>query len=112
MAQHTLKIKPLSINQAYRGRRFATPELKRYKQDLARILPKIEVPKGKLAVEYEFGLSSKAADGDNLIKAFQDVIAECYGFNDKWVYSWVVSKKDVKKGQEYVSFSIKLIDAS
>jgi len=104
---YRIKIKPLSINQAYRGRRFSTPELKVYKQSLNLLLPKLKVSTGKLSVEYEFGLSSKGADGDNLIKAFQDCIAEKYGFNDNRIYEWKVSKKDVKKGDEYVAFSIK-----
>ncbi len=67
------------------------------------------VPEGKLAVRYIFGVSSKASDGDNLIKAFQDVIAEAYGFNDKWIYEWHVTKVDVPKGSEYVEFEISAV---
>lgn len=101
-----LNIKPLSINEAYRGRRFATPELAQYKKDLARILPKIKVLEGKLSVTYVFGLSSKQADVDNCIKAFQDILSEQYGFNDKRIYELHVKKVDVKKGKEYVGFEI------
>jgi hypothetical protein len=35
---------------------------------------------------YESGVSSKASDGDNLIKSFQDTICEKYGFNDRDIY--------------------------
>lgn len=102
-----LPIKALSVNGAYRGRRFSTPELKQFKLDLFRILPKLSVPEtGNLAVRYVFGVSSKASDGDNLIKAFQDVIAEAYGFNDKRIYKWDVEKQDVPKGNEFVEFDI------
>lgn len=104
---YRLDIKPLSINKAYRGRRFATQDLKDFKKDLSWMLPKISVPKGKLAVEYIFGLSSKGSDGDNLIKAFQDCIAEAYGFNDNQIYKWTVEKVDTKKKQEYIEFNIK-----
>lgn len=106
-----LDIKPLSVNNTYRGRRFSTPELKQYKEDLAKILPRLEIPEGKLKVEYTFGVSSKAADGDNLIKAFQDCLGECYGFNDKRIYEWHVRKVDVPKGREYIDFHISPVDS-
>jgi len=102
-----IKIKPLSVNQAYRGRRFATSELKTYKEKLSYLLPKMKVGEGKLSVKYIFGLSSKGADGDNLIKAFQDCLSEKYGFNDNKIYSWYIEKVDVKKGDEFVEFEIK-----
>ena len=101
-----LKVKPLSVNDAYRGRRFATKELIAFKRELGYILPKLEIPPGKLDVKYIFGVSSKVADGDNFIKAFQDCVAEQYGFNDRVIYHWDVTKVDVPKGEEYVEFSI------
>jgi len=106
MAKHTLKVKPLSHNHAYRGRRFTTPELKGFKELVKYLCPQITVPNGKLQVEYTFGVSSKNSDGDNLIKCFQDAIAENYGFNDKMIYKWVVEKVECKKGEEFVEFSI------
>jgi len=69
-------------------------------------LPKLKVPEGKLKVYYEFGLSSKNADGDNCIKQFQDIISKKYGFNDKQIYDWRVKKVDTKKGGEYIKFEI------
>jgi len=99
-------IKPLSVNRSYQGRRFATPELKAYKQALGYLLAPLSIPKGKLAVRYEFGVSSKASDGDNLIKSFQDTLCEKYGFNDRQIYRWEVEKKIVPRGEEYVAFEI------
>lgn len=101
-----LPIKPLSLNHAYRGRRFATNELKKYKLDISRILPKIDIPKGKLAMHYIFGVSSKNSDADNLVKAFQDSLAECCGFNDKLIYKITIEKVDTKKGDEFIAFSL------
>ena len=101
-----IDLKPISINSAYRGRRFATKDLIQYKKVLSRILPRMIVPEGKLAVWYTFGVSA-ATDGDNLIKAFQDIIAEKYGFNDKRIYEWHVKKIDRKKGYEFIEFAIK-----
>ena len=103
-----LDMKPLSLNSAYRGRRFETPELKAYKQEIALRLPKaLPLPKGKkMRAWYRFGVSSKNCDGDNLIKCFQDALADCYGFNDKMIYAWDVEKVDVPKGQEYIAFEL------
>jgi len=101
-----IDIKPLSVNDAYRGRRFATAELKQYKKDLGVLLPRIIVPDGKLSVCYHFGVSSKNSDGDNCVKALQDCIAEQYGFNDKRIYEWYIKKIDVEKGKEFVEFEL------
>ena len=104
-----LDIKPLSLNCAYRGRRFTTPELKSFKQAIYFLAPKITIPKGKLKVKFIFGVSSKNADGDNLIKCVQDSLAEKYNFNDKQIYRWEVEKIDVKKGSEYIEFEIEAL---
>jgi len=50
------------------------------------------VSRGKLAVTCVFGVSSKASEGDNLIKSFQDALAEHYRFNERDIYQWHVSK--------------------
>lgn len=102
--KYRIAIKGLSLNSAYRGRRFATPALKTFKEALGYLLPNIRVPKGKLEVWYVFGVSSKNADGDNLQKCFQDAIAEQYDFNDKVIYRWHGEKVDVAKGSEFVQF--------
>ncbi len=101
-----INIKPLSVNEAFQGRRFKTNKYKQYEHDLLYLLPKIKVPEGKLKVYYEFGLSNKNADGDNCIKQFQDIISKKYNFNDKQIYKWEVIKVDVKKGEEYIKFKI------
>ncbi len=101
-----LNVKPVSVNEAYTGRRFSTPKLKRYKDDLFKILPKMKVEKGKLSVKYTFGLSSKGSDVDNCIKALQDILAEAYGFNDNQIYKMEVEKVDVLKGGEFIEFDI------
>jgi hypothetical protein len=57
-------------------------------------------------VRYTFGVSSKAADGDKLIKNFQDALSEKYGFNDRDIDHWEVEKKIVPKGEEFAAFEI------
>jgi Holliday junction resolvase RusA-like endonuclease len=107
---HRITIRPLSLNSAYRGRRFATEELSSYKQAiglLAPKLPQIQASTARLEVEYEFGVSSKRCDADNLVKCVNDALAEKYGYNDNQIYKFIVSKVDVPKGKEYIAFNIK-----
>jgi Holliday junction resolvase RusA-like endonuclease len=103
---HRINIKPLSVNEAYKGRRFASNSLKAYKKALSLLLPKIIVPSSNLRVFYRFGVSSHASDADNCVKALQDCLAEQYGFNDKKIYFLEIEKVDVKKGAEFVEFEI------
>ena len=101
-----VKIKALSVNDAWRGRRFKTPEYTAYERDLGLLLPKIDIPKGKLQVKYIFGLSSRGSDYDNCIKQFQDTLSKKYDFNDNRIYRVIIEKVDVKKGEEYIDFEI------
>ena len=69
-------------------------------------MPKLTIPTGGLQVHYIFGVSSKASDGDNLIKSFQDTLCEKYGVNDREIYRWTVEKQIVPKGEEFAAFEI------
>lgn len=102
-----IKIKPLSVNQCWQGRRFKTKLYKSFEIELLSKLKPLEVPAGKLQIFIKFGLSSKNADWDNPIKPFQDILQKKYGFNDRNVYKAVVEKVDVKKGFEFIEFEIK-----
>ena len=104
---NTVNIKPLSVNEAWQGRRFKTPKYKQYERDLLLILPKaVEIPEGLLVAHYEFGVSNSASDWDNGVKPFQDVLQKRYGFDDRRIYRAIVDKVKVKKGQEYVKFRL------
>lgn len=108
---HHLDIKPLSLNKAYRGRRFITPETQQFKEEMSWLLPAtLDVDfVSPMIIFLEFGVSSHNADGDNCIKMAQDSIAGKYGFNDKLIFKWVVEKVKVPKGQEYIKFDLKNI---
>ena len=102
-----IKIKPLSTNAAWQGRRFKTREYIAYEKELFTLLPKqIKIPDGKLEINYVFGLSNKNTDYDNYIKQFQDVLTKKYQFNDNKIYKALINKVDVKKGREFISFRI------
>ncbi len=102
-----VQIKPLTVNRAWNGRKYKTDEYKSYERELDFLLPKIDVPEGKLQAHYIFGLSNKNNDYDNCIKQFQDIISKKYDFNDNRIYKAVIEKFDVKKGEEYIEFEIK-----
>lgn len=101
-----VKIKPLTVNWAWNGRRFKSNKYKAYETELFYLLPPFKVPEGKLQVHYIFGLSSKNADYDNCIKQFQDIASKKYGFNDNKIYKAIIEKVDTKKGEEFIKFKI------
>ncbi len=104
MTEYTVQIKPLSVNQAWQGRRYKTSEYKGFESSLMWLLPKdVNIPEGKLFLSLEFGVSP-LFDWDNGIKPFQDILQKKYGFNDNRVYKASVEKVVVKKGNEYIKF--------
>jgi len=103
----TIKAKAISTNVLWRGQKFKTKEYTAYEKMCLFLLPnKCEVPSGKLMLTLEFGLSNKANDASNCIKAFEDILQKKYDFNDKMVYKLIIEKVDVAKGQEYIKFKI------
>ena len=108
--QITKQIKPLSINEAFQGRRFKTSTYKTYEAELLYTLPKRELPPAPFKVSFEFGFNSKASDIDNPVKILLDILQKKYGFNDKDVYKLEAEKKIVKKGQEYFKVRIEHIE--
>mgnify|MGYP003664311728 FL=1 len=102
-----INIKPLSVNECFQGRRFKNIKYKKYEKELIFMLPKLQIPDGKLEITIIFGFSSSASDWDNPIKPFQDILQKRYGFNDSRVYKATVIKEIVKKGQEFIEFDIK-----
>lgn len=103
-----INVKPFSVNQAWQGRRFRTTLYKEYEEVLLEILEEdIEIPKDvMLGAYFEWGFSTAAADWDNPIKPFQDVLQKKYGFNDNKISMALVRKKKVKRGEEYIRFKI------
>ena len=106
MLQNTLNIRPLSVNCAWKGKRYKSDEYKKYEEDLFKILPQLEIPDGKLEVQYLWGFSSKLSDVDSPIKQFQDILQKAYGFNDRMIFRIIVQKIKVPKGSEFISFTI------
>lgn len=102
----------MTVNQAWKGRRFKSDEYKSYIRVLTlKYLPKkIELPEPPYIIYFNFGFSSSLSDWDNPIKPFQDIIAAKYGFNDKLIKKGVVEIFDVKKGEEFIEFKIEHLE--
>ncbi len=102
-----IKIKPLSVNEAWQGRRFKTVKYDKYINDLLFILPRIKLPDPPYSLLIEFGYSNVQSDIDNALKPFIDCLQKKYNFNDKLIYKLIVEKVIVKKGNEFINFEIK-----
>lgn len=104
-----IKIKPLYVNEAFKGRRFKSDKYKSYERFLLQYLKKIDNASfvGKLEIHFKFGFSSKLSDLDNPVKPLLDILCKHYGFDDRQVYKIVLEKEIVKKGNEYLEFIIK-----
>jgi Holliday junction resolvase RusA-like endonuclease len=107
-----IKIKPLSVNQCWAGRRFKTPAYKNYERYLLHVLPPMDIPEhGPLMILIDFGFSSAASDWDNPIKPLQDILQKRYGFDDKRIKRAIVNVEKVAKGSEYIKFNLYEFDS-
>lgn len=102
----TVKIKPLSVNQAWKGSRYKTNKYKAFERGLLYLLPAMKIPDQKLQLNLEFGFSNRGSDLDNPVKMVQDILSKKYGFNDNLIFRIILDKVIVKKGDEYIKFEI------
>lgn len=101
-----VNIKPLSVNEAWKGSRFKTDDYKAYEKELLWLLQPMELPEKPYKITFVFGFSNKASDWDNPVKPLQDILQKKYKFNDKDIMEASVIKKIVKQGEEYFEFKI------
>jgi len=101
-----IDVKPLSMNMAYRGRRYKTSRYTKFITDCEKLLRPMKIPDGDLELHIQIGVSSKGFDLDNCLKPFIDILQKKYGFNDNRIYHIGAYKRIVPKGQEYISFDI------
>ncbi len=106
---HKVNIAPLSVNKAWKGRRFKTQDYKKYERDLFLLLPNLTIKDGApLRLDFEFGFKNKLSDCTNPIKLFEDIISKKYGFNDRYVHE-ITCKKRITK-EPYIKFSISYLE--
>lgn len=102
-----IEIKPLSVNDAWQGRRFKTDKYKAFEKQMLLMLPPLKINfKALLKIDVVFGFSSKGSDVDNGLKPTLDVLQKKYGINDNRIYEINLKKEIVPKGQEFIKLSI------
>lgn len=101
-----LDIKPLSVNEAWQGRRKKTYKYLAYQKDVSLLLRPFTVPDGDLRIELVFGFSSGGSDWDNPVKPLQDILSKKYKFNDNRIVEANVKKVKVKKGHEFIEWGL------
>jgi len=89
-----IPLKPISINEAWQGRRFKTELHKQFCKDFYLIAPKKEMIKGIIQIEFKFYMKNhKIADYDNVIKVTQDMLVKCgYIEDDRKIYKAIIYK--------------------
>ncbi len=107
-----INCKPISINEAWKGRRYKTKKYKMYEKILFFSLPKLKIPDGEIKISFVFGFSNKNSDLDNPVKMILDIFQKKYDFNDSRIYAISLKKEVVKKGNEFIKFKIEKYDKS
>lgn len=99
-----IPIKPLSVNEAWQGKRFKTDKYHKYETHLLFLLPSIKgsVFLKEIKLKFTFGFSNIQSDLDNPVKCLLDIMQKKYGFNDSNVWELTIKKVKVKKGSEYI----------
>lgn len=105
----TIKVKPLSINDAWQGRRYKTPKYTKFAEEVSlRLLAHKKPPivSKHISIYYIFHLSNMRGDVDNFIKAFQDVLFKWLGIDDSRIMRLTAEKVKCKKGEEKIEWGI------
>ena len=105
-----IHMKPLSVNEAWQGRRFKTDKYEAYQAEMLLRLPAGKLPSPPYRIFYEFGFSNKQSDFDNPCKPLGDILQKKYHFNDNEIYEAHIRKRVVKKGHEYIRVHIEHMD--
>lgn len=101
-----IDIKPLSVNEAWQGRRYKTKKYNKYINEVSAQLLPFKVPDGDLELVISFGLSNRASDIDNPLKCFIDCLQKKYDFDDRRIYKLSVEKIITKKGHEFIEWEM------
>ena len=97
-----VKMKPLSVNEAWQGKRYKSDAYEAYQTEMLLRLPPGRIPDPPYRVYYEFGFSNRQCDFDNPCKPLGDILQKKYGFNDNAIYEAHIVKRIVRRGDEYI----------
>ena len=96
ISELNINMKPLSVNEAWKGKRFKSDKYDAYEMEMLLRLPPGRLPEAPYRVYYEFGFSNSQADFDNPCKPLGDILQKKYGFNDNKIYEAHIFKRVVK----------------
>jgi Holliday junction resolvase RusA-like endonuclease len=99
-------IKPLSVNEAFKGKRYKTDKYDKFIRNMLFLLPTITLPQAPYSINIILGYSSKASDIDNGLKSLLDCLVKKYGFDDREIYQMNVKKEIVPKTKEFIKFEL------
>lgn len=92
-----IECSPLTVNQAWRGRRYKTSAYDKYEVEVSALLPhdiKNSAFEGLVEITYRFYLKHHATtDYDNLLKPLQDILCKNGVLkDDRFIYRAVIEK--------------------
>lgn len=110
-----IPIKPLSINEAHRGRHIKTKEFLRYEKNVSFLLPicPIDIKDGEYFVRYIFYIKNyKKSDAGNFEKLITDILVKRgYLKDDRFIKAFYIEKENVKDSVlERIEIDIVLYD--
>lgn len=97
MKSLNIQARPLSVNEAWQGRRFKTPKYEAYEKELFFLLSKEDrtTPiEGMVMIHYRFFFKNhKARDFDNPVKPLQDILVKIGVLkDDRYIYRALIDK--------------------
>lgn len=106
METFKLKVKPLSVNKAWKGRRFKTPEYISYEWEVAVLLPKIKIS-GDVDILIEYHMNfAKLSDIDNPSKPLLDILVK-QGLIDDDRKIWHLDQYKFQSDENFIYIEIK-----
>ena len=109
MFRKKLKIKPVSINEAWQlkgFRKFKSRKYTEYQDIISTQLGDKSWPfklDDNLDVLIRVGFSNKRSDLDNILKPLFDTLSTLYGWDDNKIYNIKARKLIVPKGKEFIN---------
>lgn len=101
----------MSVNPAWKGRRFKSAAYKEYQRIITLLLNVIKPkkpPEKPLFLHCNWGMSNMRSDTDNPCKLFMDILFEWFGMKkkDHLVEFIMLEKNKTGKGDEYIRFHV------
>ena len=106
----TLLIKPFSINRAWIGRRWKTPDYKAWREEaVMHLRAHPYAPSGEIEVHLKFYFKRMSNDIDNPLKTILDALVDAQRIkDDRYIMKLVVEKvKTQKNEEERIEYKIK-----